>query len=481
MDDHALRDSLQELYEEAPCGYLFTLPDGTVSRVNQTFLGMTGYERAELMPPKRFQDLLTVASRVFYENQYLPLLLLQGRVNEVAFDIVRKDGRRVPVLLNAVQRMTTQGAPVEVATMIFEATDRRRYEHELLLERRKAEELAAVVTVSDDAILTVSPEAVIQMWNPGAERMFGHAAGAMLERKLGEVLPSVADASEWHQLLTELQSGRTTHLETFGLRADRSRCDLSIGLAPHLGPLGELHGLSLIIRDISQRRAVERLQHEFLAMANHELRNPVAVIKLRAQLMKRRGGYSEQAVDAIIQQANQLGRLVDDLLTASQVEADRLDLRFGETDLVVEVQAAASHLQASGRAVRIDVPSEPVLVMADRQRLAQVFGNLLTNAAKYSAEDAEIALRVVCEDDRALISITDHGEGIAQDALPHLFDRFYRVAGTADRVQGLGLGLFITRRIVEAHGGSISVQSQPGQGSTFTVSLPRPGDAIKDR
>jgi signal transduction histidine kinase len=110
-----------------------------------------------------------------------------------------------------------------------------------------------------------------------------------------------------------------------------------------------------------------------------------------------------------------------------------------------------------------------------------VFGNLLTNAAKYSAEDAEIALRVVCEDDRALISITDHGEGIAQDALPHLFDRFYRVAGTADRVQGLGLGLFITRRIVEAHGGSISVQSQPGQGSTFTVSLPRPGDAIKDR
>jgi signal transduction histidine kinase len=294
----------------------------------------------------------------------------------------------------------------------------------------------------------------------------------LIGRQLADILPAIGDPAAWTRLTSELGTGQAVHLESVGLRADGSRVDVSIGLAALLGPLGELNAVSLIVRDISARRAVERLQQEFLAMANHELRTPIAIIKLQAQLMKRRDAYSARSIEAILQQAEQLGRLVDDLMLASQIEADRLDLRLAETDVVAELQALVEHVQGSGRVVQLDAPTTPAVVRADRQRLAQVFTNLLTNAAKYSPEHAQIAMRVVCQPDQVLISVTDQGSGIPADALPHLFERFFRVEDTAERVQGLGLGLYITRRIVEAHGGSISVESELGQGSTFTVTLP---------
>lgn len=208
-------------------------------------------------------------------------------------------------------------------------------------------------------------------------------------------------------------------------------------------------------------------------MANHELRTPVAIIKMGAQLMKRRGTYDDRAVDTILSQTDQLGRLIEDLLATSQIEADRLELRLAETDLAVEARGVVEHLQLAGRAVRVDVPAEPVVVLADRQRLVQVFVNLLTNAAKYSPEGSLIVLTVARRGSEAHVSVQDQGVGIPADALPRLFSRFFRVEGTAARVQGVGVGLYITRRIVEAHGGRITVASEPGRGSIFTVILPR--------
>jgi signal transduction histidine kinase len=111
-------------------------------------------------------------------------------------------------------------------------------------------------------------------------------------------------------------------------------------------------------------------------------------------------------------------------------------------------------------------------VEADPHRLGQVLANLLTNALKYSPEGASVTVRVTRRDDEAVLSVEDRGVGIPPDALPHLFDRFYRVRRTSGRVQGLGLGLYISRRIVDAHGGRIQVTSEPGCGSTFTIALP---------
>lgn len=467
-----LRESLQYLYEQAPCGYIFTLPDGTIARVNQTFLEWTGYERRELVSNTRFPDLLTRPSRMFYENQYAPLLRMQGFVKGVTLDLLRKDQSSLPVLLNSVQRTDAAGRPLLVASTIFDATDRRRYERELLLERRKAEELAAIVAFSSDAILSASPKGVVQSVNSGGERLFGSPAARIIGVKLRELLAAEGGTAEWDRIEQELREGRPVLAELAAVRPNGGRVEVSAALTPLVGLLGEVGRISAVVRDISERREAERLQQEFLAMVSHEIRHPLTAIKGYAQLMQSRGTYSERAVDTIVEQARRMERLIDDLMVASQLEAQRLDLRLVPTELVEEVRTAVQQMPFEAHPVRLDAPSEPVPVLADPQRLGQVFANLLSNAAKYSPAGSEIAVRITVEGARARVAVTDRGVGIPAEALPHLFTRFYRVEDTAGQATGLGLGLYLSRRLAEAHGGGIDVESEPGAGSTFTVALP---------
>jgi PAS domain S-box-containing protein len=130
-----LEDSAEDLYDHAPCGYLSTLPSGLVVKVNATFLEWTGHRREDLVGRRRFQDLLSPGGRIYHETHYAPLLRMQGAVREIALDVVCADGRRLPVLVNSVLRRDADGEPVLVRTTVFDATDRRRYERELLLAR----------------------------------------------------------------------------------------------------------------------------------------------------------------------------------------------------------------------------------------------------------------------------------------------------------------------------------------------------------
>ncbi|HVL71804.1 MAG TPA: ATP-binding protein [Beijerinckiaceae bacterium] len=140
--DLLLGESAEELYEGAPCGYLTTLPDGRIVRVNRTFLDWTGHDRERLLQA-RFTDLLDTPGKIFHETHYAPLLQMQGFANEIAFDLVRADGRKLPVLVNTVQKRDADGRPALRRTTVFNATDRRRYERELLDARRRAEQAAA--------------------------------------------------------------------------------------------------------------------------------------------------------------------------------------------------------------------------------------------------------------------------------------------------------------------------------------------------
>lgn len=142
IDDAPLEESAEELYEQAPCAYLSTLPDGTIVRVNHTFLEWTGATRDVLLAGTKFQALLTVGSRIYYETHYAPLLRMQGFVNEIAFEIIRGDERILPVLVNSRQKRDGDGTPLFNRITLFDSTDRRRYERELLLARRKAEQVA---------------------------------------------------------------------------------------------------------------------------------------------------------------------------------------------------------------------------------------------------------------------------------------------------------------------------------------------------
>jgi phosphoserine phosphatase RsbU/P len=140
-DDNLLEESAEDLYENAPCGYLSCRPDGTIVKVNRTFETWTGHSRDDLVG-RRFVDLLTVAGRIYHETHYAPLLQMQGEVREIALDIVRRDGSRLAALVNSVQQADVEGRPALVRTTIFDASDRRRYEQELLHARRREQEIA---------------------------------------------------------------------------------------------------------------------------------------------------------------------------------------------------------------------------------------------------------------------------------------------------------------------------------------------------
>ncbi len=141
LDKTLLEESAEELYEHAPCAYLSTLPDGTIVKANQTLVEWTGTAR-EMLAGTKFQTLLTIGSRIYYETHYAPLLRMQGFANEIALEVVRGDGRVLPVLVNSRQKRDAEGRPLLNRITIFDSTDRRRYERELLLARRKAEQVA---------------------------------------------------------------------------------------------------------------------------------------------------------------------------------------------------------------------------------------------------------------------------------------------------------------------------------------------------
>ena len=142
LDDALLEESVEELYEHAPCGYLSTLPDGTIVKVNETFVEWTRTPRTVLLTGTKLQTLLSIGSRIYYETHYAPLLRMQGFANEIALEIIRGDGRILPVLVNSRLKCDERGTPVFNRITLFDSTDRRRYERELLLARRKAEQIA---------------------------------------------------------------------------------------------------------------------------------------------------------------------------------------------------------------------------------------------------------------------------------------------------------------------------------------------------
>jgi signal transduction histidine kinase len=142
FDDALLQESAEDLYEHAPCGYLSTLPDGTIAKANLTLADWIGVPRDLLLAGTRFQSLLSIGSKIYYETHYAPLLRMQGFANEIALELVRADGRILPVLLNSRQKRDAGGTPLFNRITLFDATERRRYERELLLARRKAEQIA---------------------------------------------------------------------------------------------------------------------------------------------------------------------------------------------------------------------------------------------------------------------------------------------------------------------------------------------------
>jgi two-component system, OmpR family, sensor histidine kinase BaeS len=224
---------------------------------------------------------------------------------------------------------------------------------------------------------------------------------------------------------------------------------------------------------------LEQRRQELVALVVHELRNPLTAIMSYAQGAQRGVVDGERALTVIVDNARQLKRIIDDLVDRSDPAVEQVHLEPGELDLAALAGASLDQARLTTRRhhLHLESPDWPLRGWWDRGRLAQVFANLLGNAIKYSPAGGEIVVRLEDLGSRVRVSVRDQGIGIAPEELPHLFDRSYRVAATAARTAGLGLGLHIARNLIEAHSGALSVGSVLGQGTTFSFTLPLVGPA----
>jgi PAS domain S-box-containing protein len=339
---------------------------------------------------------------------------------------------------------------------------------------RVAGQLRRIVDAAKDGILTTDGGGLITSVNPAAETLFGHPAGALFGRPVGVILPGVQLGGS-----AGARSGPGAEIE--GVRQDGSRfpAELSVSVVASDGG----RAFVVIARDVTERRAVERMKDEFVATVSHELRTPLTALRGHVELVLDGDGgpvteLQQRFLQVATQSADRLGALINDLLDVAKIEAGRVQLRKELVDLaaVLREVSATFRVEADrrGLAFREDLAELPPVV-GDRDRLIQVFGNLVSNAIKYTPA-GEVGMSARATYGAVEVVVHDTGVGMTADELRQLFTKFFRSRDRAGHDPGgTGLGLVIAKGIVEGHGGTLSVESEPGVGTRFRVALPAVG------
>ena len=364
--------------------------------------------------------------------------------------------------------------------------------------RRDAEvarnQLAAIVDSSDDSIGSTDLNGTVTSWNAGAERLFGYPAKDIVGQSIARVIPATRQAEE-AEVLRRLGAGeRIEQYETVRITADGRELPVSLTLSPVRDEAGTIVGASKIVRDISQQKQAEaalklardeaeaanRAKDDFLAVLSHELRTPLTPVLAATTDMETSPPSDPAELRenlAMIRRNIQLeARLVDDLLDVTRIKHGKLRIQSEPVDLHVTLRDALAGvepiLREKGIALTTELADGPQPVRGDGARLAQVFSNLLGNAAKFTPEAGRIGVRTSRSNGQVQVEVSDTGIGIAADSLTSVFEPF-RQAATTRLFGGLGLGLSVAKSLVEAHGGTIVVRSAGrGRGATFTVTLP---------
>jgi PAS domain S-box-containing protein len=380
-------------------------------------------------------------------------------------------------LTDAVRRRALLGAMV-VAARLHQEVNRLRQENR---------QLGSILHFSGDGIVTVDAALRITGFNPAMELMTAWRAHEVLGRFYYDVLrprdrqdnPLGYDRDP---LVQAIGTGQTVaNREIVMLTRDGQQVDVSITAAAVRSPQGQPISGVLNVRDITRSREAEELRTTFVSVVSHELQTPIAIIKGYASTLRREDTTWDAAtlrgrLEAIEEEADRLNHLVGNLLYASRIQAGGLQMERTELNLAEVTRAVVRRFIARGPDldVRVRFPAHLPTVCADRERVEEVLLNLLDNAVKYSPRGRRIRVRGQVTSDEVIVHVTDLGQGIPLREQDRIFERFQRVDNASTRrTQGAGLGLYICRAIVEAHGGRIGVRSELGQGSTFSFSLPR--------
>jgi PAS domain S-box-containing protein len=485
-------EDLRDFVENAVEGLHSSDANGIILWANQAELDLYGYSSADYLgrpeaafhvDPSRLED--------------MQRRLAQGdTIRNFESEIRRQDGSTRRVLLNA-SGLWEDGQFVRSRCFTRDVTRWRA-------ATAASDRLVAIVTSSEDAIVSKDLTGRITSWNASAERIFGYLADEAIGRSIHLIIPSDR-RSEEDIVLERIRRGeQVNHFETVRRRKDGTFVEVSLTISPIRDSSGQIVGASKIARDVSDRKRIEadregllvraeqarveaeranRVKDEFLATLSHELRSPLNAIHGWARLAA--GHVTEdspptlrRALEVIDRNVALQLRLITDLLDISRFGHGKMSIQHEQVDAAAVVGSVIDSLRPDAAARQIQVTprimTAETFVSGDASRLEQVVRNVLANALKFTPRGGEVTVSLEAVGSQLEIAVADNGEGIAAEFLPQVFDRFRQAdATTTRRHGGLGLGLAVARHLVEAHGGQITAESPGvGRGATFRIRLP---------
>ena len=467
---------LADFFENASVALHWIGPDGVILRANHTELAMLGYTREEYVG----QHISKFHVDRDVIDDALSRLLRGDSLSKFPARMRHRDGSIKKVLIDSNSLWDT-GRFLHSRCVMFDVTEQKREEETRSL-------LAAIVSASDDAIVSKTLDGIILSWNQGAERLFGYSRAEAVGRSTDLIIPPALRPEE-RQILQRIRQGdRIDHFETIRVTKDGRRLNISLTVSPLRDESGRVIGASKVARDITERkqmdealREADRRKDEFLATLAHELRNPLAPIRHSLEILLRSEGdpgLFRHATDILGRQLSHMIRLVDDLLDVSRITRDKLQLRKTRLELASiiknAVEASRPLAERDQQTIDVSLPEQPIFLDGDPVRLTQVFSNLFNNACQYTEPGGRIWLTAERQDSEVVVLVRDSGIGMPADQLDGIFEMFAQVDDESERPRrGLGIGLTLVRRLVQLHGGTVTARSEGrGLGSEFEVRLP---------
>ncbi len=399
----------------------------------------------------------------------------RGEDYEMEFRFVRPDGELALVRSRTHPVMDARNQITGFVGIVEDITVARQAEEKV---RASEQRVRAILENMLGGLITIDPNSVITSVNPAAERMFGYTAEELVGRSLATLVPdSVGDKNAYLQAARPKSLGHITEWQ--GQRKNGEVFPFGLSMFAFPTPRGvELAG---DLRDLSETRAAEQAKKEFISTVSHELRTPLTSIRgslrlLSSGVMGPLDPEVRRMVDIAERNSTRLLALISDILDVERLEGARMAMQIGDASLDSIFRRAAESVAAFAQQEKVEIRMAPTteLVRADEFRLTQVLLNLLSNAIKFSPAGAVVDVEARAKEAFVEVRVTDRGRGIPPDGRQAIFERFQQIDASDSKTRGgAGLGLAISKAIVEQHGGSIGVDSEEGRGSSFWFLVPR--------